>query len=189
MVLLWLVAAFLPGCSAPRQPAEPASQPRLPRFVYPSDPPVVGLEDLRAALVRLDTPVLLWVFERADRQPEARLLARQRDELRPAGVSVFGLFAGPPEEWRTGVTAMLKNADANFPCAVLDPSERAAVVAWLRGASSERADGVYALSRGLRVLASSPPDGPLDRDALRNVSSMAMGVTETGQPIPSPDGR
>lgn len=149
-------------------PPAPASQPALPAYVYPSDPPLVGAEELRGLLVRLDArKTLIWVFDDSPSCPDvAALLADYRDGLRVQNIAIVGLFTGPPLEWQTRAVPMLRAADANFPCAVLDPARRSAVGVWLGEYPAEPPAGAYVLAQTRRVVLRTGEDESSIRDCL-----------------------
>jgi len=118
--------------------------------VYPAEPPIVTVESLRGLPVRQSSArMVVWVFDATTAEPDtARLLADHRDALRAHQIAILGLYCGPISDWSGRVLPMLRVADANYPCAVLEPTDRSAVGLWL----SQEAHGP---SAGLYVLASS----------------------------------
>jgi hypothetical protein len=147
-------AAIPAGCSMfeSATPA-PTEETRLPAFVYPSEPPVVGAEGLRGLIVRFDAPrTVLWIFDAPSACPRtAGLLAEHRDALRTRKIALAGVYTGDPSDWSARITPLLKEADANFLCAVLDPASHSAVGLWLSGRASAPPPGLYVLSQSRRA--------------------------------------
>lgn len=172
-VFLWLgVVTATGGCSGSQPPSLAEDDPALPAFIYPGEPPVVSDQGLRGLLVRLDASCsLIWVFDLETVCPAtARLLAEHRDALRLQNVALVGLYTGKPEEWPSRVVPILKQADANFPCAVLEPASHSTAGVWLTRRASVPAPGLYVLSANRRVIPQAADDESSMRSCLHQLT-------------------
>lgn len=164
-----LLALCIPGGCVQFDPSgsRAASQPAPIAFVYPPTPPMVGEDELRNLLVRMDARrTVLWVFEDATVSgPTAQALAAGRDALRSRGIALLALYNGPPSDWSNRVVPMLKTSGANFICAVADPPRRPALGKWLSANPTSPTNGIYVLSADRRVITQT--DG--DPDAARRL--------------------
>ena len=180
---LWLIGcAGLAGCSQwPTAPQpEAASSPALPAFVYPADPPVVSAETLRSWIIRLDSAkTAIWVFDAATASADtARLLADSRDALRARQTALISLYTGLPSDWASRVVPLLRSADANFPCAVIEPGQGPTIGVWLASHPSVPPPGLYVLSAERRVIARAIGD----EATVRNLLDGLAGNVPASQP-------
>jgi hypothetical protein len=180
--LLFLTCALQAGCSQWMPAAQPAAAPvptTLPAFVYPSEPPVVSAEALRSWIIRLDSAkTAIWVFDASSASAEtARLVAAYRDALRSRRSALIGLYTGAPSDWGSRVVPLLRSADANFPCAVVEPGQGPGIGVWLASQPSGPPPGLYVLSAERRVVARATDDA-----SLRSLLEGMAGTTPSTRP-------
>jgi hypothetical protein len=181
----------LTACSSPQSvqsPVPQASQSALPAYVYPSDPPVVGAEELRGLVVRLDARrTLIWVFNDSPGcSSVAALLADRRDELRAEGIALAGLFTGPPTDWQGRAVPLLRGAEANFPCGVMDPGRRPSLGVWLADHPDGPPPGLYVLGPNRRVQLRAAEDEAAIRECLDGLMGDGRITSRpAGGPIPT----
>jgi len=131
-----------------------------PGFVYPDKPPMVNRSSLTKKLVQMDNyRTVVWVMGKIDEQTPilASELSAPRDALRPAGVRVIGLYAGPSSHWRNKLLSMLRSARANFICAVIEPPAIASIANWLTQNPLQLKPGLYVLNENHQVIAAHAP--------------------------------
>ena len=172
------------ACLDPVPPAEQAEPTEVvpPGYAYPDRPPLVDHSSLGALLARLDRDhTILWVMGEIGEETgaTAAILSDGRDALRAAGLSVVGLYAGPPSRWRSVVVPMLRDAGANFVCAVIEPPAAAGIAAWLAGDARTFGPGLYVVDRSQHVVArfGGDPDG---------VAATIARMASRGAPAPPP---
>lgn len=176
------VTAAIGGCSEvqPSSLAQDESAP--PAFIYPGQAPVVSDQGLRGLLVRLDADCsVIWVFDRGTACPStAQLLAEHRDALRLQDVALVGLYTGQPEDWSSRVVPILKQGDANFPCAVLEPASHSTAGVWLARRAAVPAPGLYVLSAARRVVLRAGADHSSMRSCLHQLAHDPKSASRPG---------